>query len=74
MHDDFDQEDVIAGRKTMGITLDQDVHYIRDVQRGMHSRGFKTSRLCDDEARVQHYHDWLDHFMGTNPSAATKWP
>jgi phenylpropionate dioxygenase-like ring-hydroxylating dioxygenase large terminal subunit len=65
VHDEFDQEDVIAGRKTMGITIDQDVHYIRDVQRGMHSRGFKTSRLCDDEARVQHYHDWLMQWIGT---------
>ncbi len=62
-HDEFDQEDIIAGRKTLGITLDQDVHYIRDVQRGMHSRGFKAALLCDDEARLQHYHDWLTHWM-----------
>lgn len=63
LHDEFDQEDVIAGRKTMGITLDQDVYYIRDVQRGMHSRGFKQQRLCRDEARLQHYHDWLTQWM-----------
>jgi phenylpropionate dioxygenase-like ring-hydroxylating dioxygenase large terminal subunit len=63
VHDEFDQEDIIAGRKTLGVTLDQDVHYIRDVQRGMHSRGFKQARLCDEEARVQHYHDWLTHWM-----------
>lgn len=63
VHDEFDQEDIIAGRKTMGITLDQDVHYIRDVQRGMHSRGFRQARLCDDEARIQHYHDWLTAWM-----------
>jgi len=63
-HDEFDQEDIIAGRKTMTITIDQDVHYIRDVQRGMHSRGFRAARLCDDEVRVQHYHDWLDAVMG----------
>jgi phenylpropionate dioxygenase-like ring-hydroxylating dioxygenase large terminal subunit len=66
VHEEFDQEDIIAGRKTMGITLDQDVHYIRDVQRGMHSRGFKRSRLCDDEARLQHYHDWLNHWMAAD--------
>jgi Ring hydroxylating alpha subunit (catalytic domain) len=39
------------------------VHYIRDVQRGMHSRGFKQARLCDEESRVQHYHDWLTHWL-----------
>ena len=44
-------------------TIDQDVHLIRDVQAGMRSRGFDTAILCDDESRVQHYHDWLNHFM-----------
>ena len=62
-HDEFTQEDIIAGRKTMTITIDQDVHYIRDVQAGMHSRGFESQILCDDEVRIQHYHDWLDHWM-----------
>ncbi len=62
-HDEFTQEDIIAGRKTMTITIDQDVHLIRDVQAGMRSRGFDTAVLGDDEVRVQHYHDWLDHFM-----------
>lgn len=62
-HDEFDQEDIIEGRKTLGLTLDQDIHYIRDVQRGMHSRGFRAARLCDEEARVQHYHDWLNHWL-----------
>ena len=63
-HDEFTQDDIIAGRKTMTITIDQDVHYIRDVQAGMHSRGFGAQKLCDDEVRIQHYHDWLDHWMG----------
>ena len=63
-HDEFDQQDIIEGRKTMGITIDQDVHYIRDVQAGMHSRGFEAALLSDEEARVQHYHDWLDHWLG----------
>ena len=48
-HDEFTQDDIIAGRKTMTITIDQDVHYIRDVQAGMHSRGFQSQILCDDE-------------------------
>ncbi len=63
VHDEFTQEDIIAGRKTMTITIDQDVHLIRDVQAGMRSRGFDTALLSDDEVRVQHYHDWLDHFV-----------
>ena len=62
-HDEFEQEDIIAGRKTMTITLDQDIHLIRDVQRGMHSRGFGEAWLNDDENRVQHYHAWLDRYM-----------
>jgi phenylpropionate dioxygenase-like ring-hydroxylating dioxygenase large terminal subunit len=62
-HDSFTQEDIIAGRKTMTITLDQDIHFIRDVQRGMHSRGFTEAWLNDDESRVQHYHTWLDRHM-----------
>jgi phenylpropionate dioxygenase-like ring-hydroxylating dioxygenase large terminal subunit len=63
-HDEFSQEDIIEGRKTMGITIDQDVHYIRDVQAGMHSQGFDAALLCEDESRIQHYHDWLTHWMG----------
>jgi phenylpropionate dioxygenase-like ring-hydroxylating dioxygenase large terminal subunit len=62
-HDEFTQDDIIAGRKTMTITIDQDVHLIRDVQAGMRSRGFDNAILCDDEARVQHYHDWLAHHL-----------
>jgi len=63
-HDEFDQDDIIEGRKTMGITIDQDVHYIRDVQAGMHSSGFDASLLCEEEARIQHYHDWLGDWLG----------
>lgn len=63
-HDEFSQEDIIEGRKTMGITIDQDVHYIRDVQAGMHSQGFDAALLCEDESRIQHYHDWLSDWMG----------
>lgn len=62
-HDEFDQEAIIAGEKTMTITLDQDIHLIRDVQRGMHSRGFSEAWLCDDESRVQHYHNCIDDYM-----------
>lgn len=63
VHDEFTQDDIIEGRKTMTSTIDQDVHLIRDVQAGMHSRGFTHQVLSDEEVRVQHYHDWLEHFV-----------
>lgn len=62
-HDEFTQEDIISGEKTMTITIDQDVHLIRDVQKGMHSRGFSQAWLNDDESRVRHFHSWIDHVM-----------
>jgi len=62
-HDEFTQDDIIAGDKTMTITIDQDIHFIRDVQQGMKSRGFGEAWLNDDEVRVQHFHDWIDRYM-----------
>jgi phenylpropionate dioxygenase-like ring-hydroxylating dioxygenase large terminal subunit len=62
--DEFPYQDIVEGRKTMTITQDQDISLIRDVQKGMHSRGFNEAWLCDDESRVQHYHTWLDRYMG----------
>lgn len=62
-HDEFSQQDIIEGRKTMTITIDQDIHFIRDVQKGMHSRGFSAAWLNEDEQRVQFFHDWLDQYM-----------
>lgn len=62
-HEDFTQEDVIAGKYTMTITVDQDVHLLRDIQAGMHSRGFDACWLNDDEGRVQHFHDWVDYYV-----------
>ena len=47
----------------MTITVDQDIHLIRDVQKGMHSRGFEEAWLCDDEGRIQHYHRCIDAHM-----------
>ena len=63
-HDEFEQDDVIAGRKSMDITVDQDVHLIRDIQAGMHSRGFTSQILSEEVARILHYHHSLAYFMG----------
>jgi hypothetical protein len=66
-HDVFTQEDVIAGTHSMTITIDQDIHLLRDMQAGMHSRGFGRAWLNEDEARVQHFHDWLDIWLDGSP-------
>ena len=56
----FTQDEVIAGTYSMNITIDQDIHLLRQMQAGLHSRGFQRAFLNDDESRVQHFHDWLD--------------
>ena len=61
----FTQDEIIAGRISMNLTVDQDVHYLRDMQAGMHSRGFKQAWLSEDESRVQHFHDWVDTWMNS---------
>jgi phenylpropionate dioxygenase-like ring-hydroxylating dioxygenase large terminal subunit len=59
----FTQDEVIAGGYSMTITIDQDIHLLRQMQAGMHSRGFRRAFLNDDESRVQHFHDRLDEWM-----------
>ncbi|MEN3976986.1 aromatic ring-hydroxylating dioxygenase subunit alpha [Emcibacter sp. SYSU 3D8] len=66
-HEVFTQEDVIAGNNSMTITIDQDIHLLRDMQAGMHSRGFSRAWLNEDESRVQHFHDWLDMWLDGGP-------
>ena len=60
----FTQEDVDAGKHSLNITIDQDVHLLRYMQAGLHSRGFSQAFLNDDESRVQHFHDWIDVALG----------
>lgn len=62
-HEVFTQEEVIAGKHSMTITIDQDIYYLGDMQAGMHSRGFDHAVLNVDEARVQHFHDWVDQWL-----------
>ena len=66
-HDQFDREAVITGNKSMTITIDQDVHYLPDMQAGMRSDGFQQAVLNDDESRIQHFHDWVDVWMQDQP-------
>ncbi len=62
-HDVFTAEDVIAGRHTLTITIDQDIYYLANMQAGMHSRGFDRAVLNVEEVRLQHFHDWLDEWI-----------
>jgi nitrite reductase/ring-hydroxylating ferredoxin subunit len=62
-HEAFTAADVIAGRHSLTITLDQDIHYLADMQAGLQSRGFDTALLNEDEVRVQHFHDWVDAYL-----------
>lgn len=64
--EEFDQADVIAGRHSLTITIDQDICYLPDMQAGMHSRGFDHAVLNVEEVRVQHFHDWLDEWMNSD--------
>jgi phenylpropionate dioxygenase-like ring-hydroxylating dioxygenase large terminal subunit len=66
----FTRDDVVAGRNSMTITIDQDIHYLNDMQAGLRSRGFTRAWLNDDEARVQHFHDWVDIWMAGSPIRA----
>ena len=62
-HEVFTRQDVIEGRNSMTVTIDQDIHYLNDMQAGMHSRGFDKAILSKDEERVQHFHDWVDNWL-----------
>ena len=62
-HDIFTREDVVKGRKSFTITIDQDIHYLNDMQAGMHSKGFDSALLSRDEERLQHFHDWVDDWI-----------
>ena len=62
-HEVFTAADVVAGKHTLTITLDQDIYYLADMQAGMHSRGFDRAVLNEDEVRVQHFHDWVKKYL-----------
>jgi phenylpropionate dioxygenase-like ring-hydroxylating dioxygenase large terminal subunit len=62
--DSFTHEDIIAGRKTMTVTIDEDISLLARVQKGMASSGFNRVWLSDEESRVQHFHDALDDCLG----------
>jgi nitrite reductase/ring-hydroxylating ferredoxin subunit len=66
-HEVFTAQDVIDGRHSLTITLDQDIYYLADMQAGMHSGGFDKAVLNEDEIRVQHFHDWVEYYLSQKP-------
>lgn len=60
VRDSFTHEDILAGAKTMTVTIDEDISLLGRVQQGMASSGFEAVWLSDEECRVQHFHDALD--------------
>ncbi len=62
-HDCFDHDAVIRGEKSLTITIDQDIEYLGDMQRGLHSAGFDRAFINQDEVRLQHFHDWLEFYL-----------
>lgn len=59
----FGRDEVLAGEKSLTITIDQDIYYLPDMQAGMHSKGFECAVLNKDEVRIQHFHDWVDAWL-----------
>lgn len=66
-HHVFDQDAVIRGEHSLTMTFDQDIYYLRGMQQGLHSRGFDHALLNQDEARVQHFHDWWASWLQQLP-------
>jgi phenylpropionate dioxygenase-like ring-hydroxylating dioxygenase large terminal subunit len=64
VHEQFDYSDVIAGRKSMTDTIDQDLSLLSHAQQGMLSDGFTGSWLNEIECRISHFHEHLDNMMG----------
>ncbi len=70
----FTREDIESGAKTLGVTIDQDVYLLPYMQAGMHSRGFSGAVLNMDEARIDHFHRWVDAWLRASPWAEAEAP
>lgn len=63
-HDEYHYIEVIEGRKSMNITIDQDISLLEDIQEAMQSKGFSNVWLSDDEERIQHFHNEVARVVG----------
>jgi phenylpropionate dioxygenase-like ring-hydroxylating dioxygenase large terminal subunit len=62
--EDAELDVVMYGEKTLGTTSDQDLSVSAIQQTGLHSAGFKNFYLCNQERRVQHFHEVLNDYVG----------
>jgi hypothetical protein len=53
------------GEKTLGTTSDQDLSIAAVQQLGLHSAGFGHHYLCNQERRVQNFHERLNDYLAT---------
>jgi phenylpropionate dioxygenase-like ring-hydroxylating dioxygenase large terminal subunit len=70
--EEFGHEEIIAGRRSLSLVVDQDIQHLPHMQAGLHSRGFSRAVLNEDECRVQHFHDWLDVWLEGSPLAGAR--
>jgi hypothetical protein len=59
------------GEKTLGTTSDQDLSIAAIQQVGLHSAGFSHHYLCNQERRVQNFHERLNDYLAAPPDLAS---
>ncbi len=63
--EDAPLEVIRYGEKTLGTTSDQDLSIAAVQQVGLHSAGFAHHYLCNQERRVQNFHERLNDYLAT---------
>jgi len=61
--EDAELETIVFGEKTLGRTADQDISIASVQQAGLGSAGFTNFYLCNQERRVQRFHEVLNDYM-----------
>ncbi|MEM1437304.1 MAG: SRPBCC family protein [Pseudomonadota bacterium] len=69
-HDRFHYSEVLAGRKSLTITVDQDLSLLAKVQAGAESAGFGEAWLSEREVRVAHFHQELNRVLAAGAMPA----
>lgn len=63
--DVFHYSEVLEGRKSLTITVDQDLSLLARVQAGARSAGFSQAWLSERESRVAHFHRELNQRLAS---------
>ncbi len=57
--------ELVHGKDSLGLVVDQDAFNLPRVQRGMHSRGFEKGLWIPfQERRIRHFHKTLEDYVG----------